>query len=81
MVCYEHSRSDETIQLDTQKLGRIEVVGRRITGDRPQRKRGAGWTFLHVCVDGHNRLAYTEYWPKKRPLHFQLVPDPGRRLD
>jgi hypothetical protein len=36
------------IPLDIKKLGHIEVVGHRITWERPQRKRGAGWKVLHV---------------------------------
>jgi len=38
-------------------------VGHRITEDRSQRKRGAGWDYLlHVCVEDAlpSRLAYTE---------------------
>jgi transposase InsO family protein len=60
VVRYEHSQPGEMIHLDIKKLGRIEVVGHRITGDRSKRKRGAGWEYLHVCVDDHSRLAYTE---------------------
>jgi hypothetical protein len=33
------------IHLDIKKPGRIEVVGYRITEDRSQRKRGAGWEY------------------------------------
>jgi len=35
---YEHNRPGETIHLDIKKLGRIGVVGHRITGERSQRK-------------------------------------------
>jgi hypothetical protein len=40
---YKHSRQNKIIYLDIKKPGGIEVVGCRITGDRYQRKRGAGW--------------------------------------
>jgi len=60
VVRYEHSQPGEMIHLDIKKLGRIDGVGHRITGDRSKRKRGAGWEYLHVCVDDHSRLAYTE---------------------
>ena len=57
---YEYSQPGEMIHLDTKKLGRIEGVGHRITNSRVGRRQGAGWEFLHVCVDDHSRLAYTE---------------------
>jgi transposase InsO family protein len=60
VVRYEHSQPGEMIHLDIKKLGRIDGVGHRITGDRSKRKPGAGWEYLHVCVDDHSRLAYTE---------------------
>ena len=41
-------------------------MGHPITGDRSQRKRGAGWEYLHVCVDDHSRLAYSELLPDEK---------------
>ncbi len=41
-------------------------MGHRITGDRSKRGRKAGWEFLHVCVDGHSRLAYSEMLPDEK---------------
>jgi len=66
VVRYEHSQPGEMIHLDIKKLGRIDGVGHRITGDRSKRKRGAGWEYLHVCVDDHSRLAYTELLPDEK---------------
>jgi hypothetical protein len=43
VVRYEHSRPGKMIHMDIKKIGRIEVVGHRLTGDSSQRKRGAGW--------------------------------------
>jgi hypothetical protein len=37
------------------KLGRIERPSHRVTGDRTDRSRGAGWKFLFVAVDDHAR--------------------------
>lgn len=42
------------------KLGRIERAGHRVHGDRRTCAHGAGWEFLHVCVDDCTRLAYAE---------------------
>lgn len=60
VIRYEHEKPGDMIHLDIKKLGKIDGVGHRITGDRSRRRRGAGWEFLHVCVDDHSRLAYSE---------------------
>jgi len=54
------------VHMDVKKLGRIDGVGHRITGDRSGRQRGAGWEYLQVCVDDHSRLAYTELLPNEK---------------
>ncbi len=54
------------IHLDVKKLGKIDGVGHRIHGDRSKRRRGIGWEYLHVCVDDHSRLAYTELLPDEK---------------
>lgn len=64
---YERSAPGEMIHLDIKKLGRFQVEGHRVTGDRRAgRSRHAGWDFLHVCVDDASRLAYTEILPSER---------------
>jgi transposase InsO family protein len=60
---YERSRPGELIHIDVKKLGVIaKGSGHRISGNRGpgQRARGAGWEFVHVCVDDATRLAYVE---------------------
>ena len=59
---YQRERPGELIHIDTKKLGRINGVGHRITGDRTgqSNKRGTGWEVLHVAIDDASRLAYTE---------------------
>jgi transposase InsO family protein len=57
---YERPLPGELIHIDVKKLGRIEREGHRIHGDRTRRSRGAGWEFVHVCVDDCTRLAYVE---------------------
>jgi transposase InsO family protein len=66
VIRYEYGRPGGMIHLDVKKLGRIEGVGHRITKDLSKRYRGAGWEFLHVCVDDHSRLAYGELLPDQR---------------
>ena len=63
---YERPVPGELIHIDVKKLGRIERPGHRIHGDRTTRARGAGWEFLHVCVDDCIRLAYAEVLPDER---------------
>ena len=60
---YERKRAGELIHIDVKKLGRIgkNGPGHRVRGTRRgTRSRGAGWEFVHVCVDDATRLAYVE---------------------
>lgn len=66
VIRYQRDQPGELIHIDVKKLGRIDGVGHRITGDRTQRSRGTGWEFLHVCIDDASRLAYTEILPDER---------------
>jgi transposase InsO family protein len=60
IIRYERDRPGELIHIDTKKLGRFQRLGHTITGDRHRRSEGAGWDYLHVCVDDASRLAYVE---------------------
>ena len=66
---YERRRAGELIHIDVKKLGRIERVGHRISGRRPghHRARGAGWDYVHVCVDDASRIAYVEVLADETP--------------
>ena len=66
VVRYQRERPGELIHIDTKKLGRIAAVGHRITGDRRDSKRGAGWEAVHVCIDDASRLAYSEVLADER---------------
>jgi transposase InsO family protein len=60
---YERRHPGELLHVDVKKLGRIERgAGHRVTGNRGpgQRARGAGWEYVHVCIDDCTRLAYVE---------------------
>ena len=63
VIRYERDRPGELVHVDMKKLGRIEGVGHRITGNRRDGKRGIGWEVLHVAVDDASRLAYTAVLP------------------
>ena len=66
VVRYERERPGELIHIDTKKLGRIEAIGHRITGNRRDSRRGAGWEAVHVCIDDASRLAYGEVLADER---------------
>lgn len=58
---YERQRPGEMIHLDIKKLNRFNEIGHRITGDRAAgRSVGAGWEFVHVCIDDNSRLAFSQ---------------------
>jgi transposase InsO family protein len=63
VIRYERERPGQLIHVDTKKLGRFHVVGKRILKDDVQRNRHAGWHHLHVAIDDHTRLAYAEVLP------------------
>jgi transposase InsO family protein len=66
-VRYERGAAGELLHLDSKKLGRIDGLGHRVTGDRGgHRARGLGWEYLHVAIDDASRLAYTELLPDER---------------
>ena len=63
---YERAAPGEMIHIDIKKLGRIDGVGHRITGNRSGqsnrrgRGQGLGWEFAHVCVDDASRVAFAQ---------------------
>jgi transposase InsO family protein len=58
-VRYERAAAGELLHLDTKKLGRIEGLGHRITGQRGlNRNRGIGWDMVHLAIDDHSRVSY-----------------------
>ena len=70
IIRYEKKQPGEMIHIDIKKLGRIEGIGHRITGDRTgqsaprsRKEGGKGWEYLHLAVDDHSRLAYSEILP------------------
>jgi len=66
VVRYEHDGPGEMLHIDIKKLGRFWRPGHRVTGDPSQDSIGAGWEFVHVCVDDYSRVAYAEVLPDER---------------
>lgn len=70
---YERAKPGEMIHLDIKKLGRFERTGHRMTGDRTRqsnpraRKQGGyGWEYVHVCIDDHSRLSFSQIYPDEK---------------
>lgn len=70
---YERRSPGELIHLDIKKLGRFERIGHRITGDRrgqsnPRARKdgGYGWEYVHVAIDDHSRLSFTQIHPNEK---------------
>ena len=65
---YERQKPGELIHIDIKKLGRFHRPGHRVTGDRTghSNSRGVGWEFLHVCIDDHSRVAFSQILPDEK---------------
>jgi transposase InsO family protein len=74
---YERERPGELLHIDVKKLGRIQLPGHRVTGNRRVRARRhhyshtkargtAGWEFVHIAIDDCTRLAYAEVLPDEK---------------
>ncbi len=59
---YERKTPGEIIHIDIKKLRKIDGIGHRIHDDRRQ-GQGKGWEYLHVAIDDHSRLAYSQMLP------------------
>jgi transposase InsO family protein len=67
VVRYERENAGDLIHIDIKKLGRFEAEGHRVTKDRQAgRSRGAGWEFVHVCVDDASRIAFSQILPDEK---------------
>jgi transposase InsO family protein len=63
---YERERPGELLHVDVKKLGRFWRVGKRISQDGRRLSRGAGWSYLHIAIDDHTRIAYAELLKDER---------------
>jgi transposase InsO family protein len=59
-IRYERAYPGALLHVDTKKLGRFHMVGKRILGPGVNRSVSAGWQHLHVAIDDHSRLGYAE---------------------
>jgi hypothetical protein len=79
---YEREHPGELIHIDIRKLGRIDGLGHRITGDRSGHSnrrcggKGPGWEFVHVCIDDASRVAFAEVMAEEK----KTAPSPSCAL-
>ena len=78
---YERANPGEMIHHDIKRLGRIDGVGHRITGNRAgqsnrrARGEGLGWEFAHVAIDDASRIAFVKIKEDEKPS----APSPSSR--
>lgn len=65
---YEREHPGELLHIDIKKLGRFNRIGHRIAGHRIRqaRDRGVGWDHVHVAIDDHSRIAFTQIKPDEK---------------
>jgi len=66
VIRYEHAAPGDLLHLDIKKIGRFAAVGCRITGHRQGRIHGQGWEYLHVAIDDHSRIAFSDLLPNQK---------------
>jgi transposase InsO family protein len=66
VVRYEHAAPGDLLHLDIKKIGRFQAVGCRITGHRRGRIHRAGWEYVHVAIDDHSRIAFSQILPDQK---------------
>jgi transposase InsO family protein len=63
---YEYAAPGELVHLDIKKLGRFWQIGKRVLDHNRTLSEGAGWTYAHVAIDDHSRLAQVELRQSER---------------
>ena len=57
---YEHAAPGDLLHLDIKKIGRFGAVGIRFRGDHKRKVKNMGWEYLHVAIDDHSRIAFSD---------------------
>lgn len=60
---YQRQQPGELIHFDIKKLARIERPSHRVTGNRRDLCKGAGWEYVHVAIDDASRIAFARIMP------------------
>ena len=62
LIRYEHAAPGDLLHLDIKQLGRFSGVRLRPDGRR-RGKHHCGWEYVHVSIDDHSRIAFTQILP------------------
>jgi transposase InsO family protein len=65
VIRYERDNPGDMIHIDIKKLGKFNKTGHRITGKRLGTRK-PGWEFVHVCIDDHSRLGFSQVLASER---------------
>jgi len=65
---YERETPGEIIHIDIKKLGRFSRPGHRTQGRTTGvcSSNGSGWEYVHVAIDDHSRVAYSDIFPNEK---------------
>ena len=66
MVRYEHPCPGDLLHLDIKGMTCYQQVSIRGDGRRRGRPQFAGWEALHVAIDDHTRLAFSQLMPDQK---------------
>ena len=66
VVRYEHPFPGDLLHLDIKGLTRYQQVSIRGDGRRRGRPQFAGWEALHIAIDDHSRLAFSQLLPNQK---------------
>ena len=62
VIRYEHPAPGDLLHLDIKHLGRFTEIAVRADGRR-RGKHHRGWEYLHVAIDDHSRIAFSQVLP------------------
>jgi transposase InsO family protein len=63
IIRYQRQHPGELLHMDIKKLARIVRPSHRVTGDRRDEVRGAGYEYVHVAIDDASRIAFAQILP------------------
>lgn len=66
VVRYEYPCPGDLLHLDIKGMTRYQQVSIRGDGRRRGRPQFAGWEALHIAIDDHSRLAFTQLLPDQK---------------
>jgi transposase InsO family protein len=76
VIRYEHPFPGDLLHLDIKGLTRFQQVSWRGDGRRRGQHKHPGWEALHIAIDDHSRLAFTQILPdQKTPTTIAFLED------